>query len=109
MTHDRYGRTAQRTNGALTHRVSCTGALQPDGALNNTTRIKIRHYRQLYVDNPDPIVFLSVVVITSSHVYDDCVRLLFLNVHREASILAGQLPEEFEYCSHRFVYNVCSF
>jgi hypothetical protein len=46
MTHDRYGRTTQRTNGALTHRVSSTGAPQVDGVLNNTSRIKIRHYRQ---------------------------------------------------------------
>jgi hypothetical protein len=47
MTHDRYGRTTQRTNGTLTHRVSSTGAPQSDGALNNAVRIKTRHYRQL--------------------------------------------------------------
>jgi hypothetical protein len=33
MTHDRYGRTTQCTNGALTHRVSSTGAPQSDGDL----------------------------------------------------------------------------
>jgi hypothetical protein len=59
MTHDHYGRTTQRTNRALTHRVSSTGAPQPDGALNKTASIKIRHYRQTYADRPDPIVFLS--------------------------------------------------
>ncbi len=34
MTHDHYGRTTQSTNGALTHRVSSTGAPQSDGDLN---------------------------------------------------------------------------
>jgi hypothetical protein len=32
-------------------------------------------------------------VSTSGRVYDDFVRLLFLHVHREASILAGESPE----------------
>ena len=44
-------------------------------------------------DKPDPIVFLPVAVSTSGRVYDDFVRLLFLHVHREASILAGESPE----------------
>ena len=67
---------------------------QSDGTLNNTVRKKIRHYRQIYVDSPDPIVFLTVVVRTSGHVYEDFTRLLFLHTHREASILTGELPEE---------------
>jgi hypothetical protein len=50
MTHDHYDRTTQYTNGALTHRVSSTGAPQPDGALNKATRMKVRHYRQIYTD-----------------------------------------------------------
>ena len=70
MTHDRYGRTTQCTNGALTHRVSFTGAPQSDGSLNNATSIKIRHYLQIYEDRTDPIVFLSVSVRTSGLVYD---------------------------------------
>ncbi len=96
MTHDRYGRTTQHTNGALTHRVSSTGAPQSDGALNKTVRIKIRHQRQIYVDRPDPIVFLPIVVSTSGHVYEDFALLLFLHVYRESSILSGELPEESE-------------
>jgi hypothetical protein len=48
MTHHRYRRTTQCTNGTFTHRVSSTGTPQSDGVLNNTTRIKIRHYRQRY-------------------------------------------------------------
>jgi hypothetical protein len=57
---------------------------------------KIRHYRQIYADRPDPIVFLPITVRTSGRVYEDFVRLFFLHVHREASILAGELPEESE-------------
>jgi hypothetical protein len=53
MTHDRYGRTTQHTNGVITHRVSSTGAPQPDGVLNKADRLKIRHYRQIYADRPD--------------------------------------------------------
>ena len=94
MTHDRFGRSTQRTNGALTHRVSSTGAPQPDGALKNAASKKIRHYRQLYADKPDPVIFLPVSVNTSGHIYEDFVRLLFLHAHREASILTGELPEE---------------
>jgi hypothetical protein len=58
--------------------------------------MKIRHYRQIYADGPDPIVFLSISVNTSGRVYEDFTRLFFLHVHREASILAGELPEESE-------------
>ena len=38
MTHDRYGRTTQCTNGTLPHRVSSIGTPQPDGVLNNVVR-----------------------------------------------------------------------
>jgi hypothetical protein len=96
MTHDRYGRTTQHTNGALTHRLSSTGAPQPDGTLNKSARMKIRHYRQIYADTPDPIVFLPIAVSTSGRVYEDFPRLFFLHTHRETSMLAGELPEESE-------------
>jgi hypothetical protein len=96
MTHDRYGRTTQYTNRAFTHRVSSTGAPQSDGVLNKSTRMKIRHYRHIYADRPDPIVFLPIAVSTSGRVYEDFARLLFLHSHREASILDGELPEESE-------------
>jgi hypothetical protein len=48
------------------------------------------------VDRPDPIDFLTVAVRTSGRVYEDFARVLFLHTHREASILAGELPEESE-------------
>ena len=75
MTHDRYGRSTQHTNGALTNRLSSTDAPQTDGALNTAARKKIRYYRQIYADRPDPIVFLPVSVSTSGRVYDDFTRL----------------------------------
>ena len=53
-------------------------------------RDKIRHYRQIYLDKPDPITFRSVPVDTSDRVYDDFNRLLFLHAHREASALANE-------------------
>jgi hypothetical protein len=66
--------------------------------------MKIRHYRQIYEDSPDPIVFLSITVSTSGRVHEDFTRLIFLHVHREDSILTGELPEEWSgYYSHRFV------
>ena len=58
--------------------------------------MKIRHYRQIYADRPDTIVFLSITVSTSGHVYEDFARLLFLHTYREVSILTGELPEESE-------------
>jgi hypothetical protein len=96
MTHDRYGRTTQHTNGVITHRVPSTGAPQPDGVLNKAVRMKIRYYRQIYVDRPDPIVFLPIAVSTSGRVYEDFARLLFSHIHRESSIMSGELPEESE-------------
>ncbi len=41
-------------------------------------------------------MFLPIAVSTSGRVYEDFARLLFLHAHREASILAGELPEESE-------------
>jgi hypothetical protein len=78
------------------HTVPSTGVPQSDGTLNKTVRMKIRHYRQIYVDRPDPIVFLPITVSTSGRVYEDFARLLFLHVHREVNILARELPEESE-------------
>ena len=72
------------------------GAPHRHVALNKAVRMKIRHYRQIYTDRPDPIVFMSIAVSTSGHVYEDFERLLFLHEYRETSILTGELPEESE-------------
>ena len=57
-------------------------------------RKKIIHYRQLYIDRPEPIAFMPVVVDTSDRIYDDFLRLLFLHTHRETSVLDNDIPEE---------------
>ena len=83
-------------NGILTHRISSNDSPQSDGDLKNTDRKKIFHYRQLYADLPDPIVFLPVAVIpvnTSGHLQDDF-RLIFFHDHRESSDVSGESPEE---------------
>ena len=50
----------------------------------------------MYVDKSDLIVFLSVTVSTLGRIYDDFLGLFFLPEHREASMLAGELPEDSE-------------
>ena len=57
-------------------------------------RKKIIHYRQLYIDRPEPIDFKPVPVDTSDRVYNDFLRLLFLHTHRETSALFNDIPEE---------------
>ena len=50
------------------------GCPQSDDVLKNAAR-KILHYRQLYADLPDPVVFMSSSVSTSGRVYDDFLLL----------------------------------
>ncbi len=57
-------------------------------------RDKIRHYRQNYLDQADPIAFIPLTVDTSDHISDDFNRLLFFHTHREVSVLVNKLPEE---------------
>ncbi len=49
---------------------------------------------QVYLNRPDPMTFIPVVVDTSDCIYDDFSRLLFLKAHREASALDNKLPDE---------------
>jgi hypothetical protein len=79
MTHPRYGRSHVNPTGQLTNIRRSDGAPEPDGVLKVVTRKKIIHYRQLYIDRPDPIVFMSVPVDTSDRIYDDFLRLLFFH------------------------------
>ena len=39
------------------------------------------------------MVFMPVAVNTSGRLYDEFLRLIFLHAHREASALAGELPD----------------
>ena len=94
MTHPRYGRSHVHPIGQLTNTRRSDGAPDHDGVLRVVTRKKILHYRQLYIDHPEPIAFMPVAVDTSGRIYDDFLRLLFFHAHREASDLANEIPEE---------------
>jgi hypothetical protein len=65
LTHTRFGRSQLHSLGQLTHIRRSDGAPEPDGALRESARTKIRHYRQLYINRPDPIAFMPVAVDTS--------------------------------------------
>ena len=83
MTHDR---SHLYPIDQLTYIRQSDGAPKPDGALKNASRPKILHYDRLYLDHPDPIVFIPLLVNTSRRhkLYDDVIHLLFLHTHREA-------------------------
>ena len=82
--------------GQLTKTRRSDGYPDPDGTLKETVRLKIRHYRNVFlpVNHPDPISFIPLTVDTTGRLYDDFIRLLFLDSHREASVLDNELPEE---------------
>ncbi len=73
--------------GQLTHTRRSDGASnsgsESDGTPQTVTGDKIRHYRQIYLSRPDPIVFMTVISDTSGHICDDFSRLLFLHAHLE--------------------------
>ncbi len=82
------------TTGQLTNTRRSDDTPELDGALRKVARTKILHYRQLYINRPDPIAFLPTVADTKGRVYDDFSRLLFLHAHREVSALDNEIPEE---------------
>ena len=94
LTHPRFGRSHVHPIGQLTNTRRSDGAPELDGALRAVARKKILHYRQLYIDRPEPIAFMPVAVDTSVLIYDDFLRLLFLYAHREASALVNEIPQE---------------
>ena len=77
--------------GQLTNTMRSDGSPDPDGVLKEVVRFKIRHYRNFYLNHPDPIAFIPLAADTTGRLYDDFVRLLFLHAHREASALAYEL------------------
>jgi hypothetical protein len=94
MTHPQYVRSHLNLNGQLTNIRRSDGAPEPDGVIKVVARKKIIHYHQLYIDRPDPIVFMPVAVDSSGLIYDDFLRLLFLPVHCEVSALGNDISEE---------------
>jgi hypothetical protein len=105
MTHTRFGRSQLHSLGQLTHTRRSDGEPEPDGALRAVVRKKILHYRQLYINRPEPIAFMTVTVDTSGCIYDDFSRLLFLHAHREVSALVNEIQEESE--QFRFLRASC--
>ena len=95
----------QFNTGQFTHTRRSDGDPESDGTLKKVDRDKLRHYRQIYLNRLDPIVFMSVSVDTSVRVYDDFNRLLFLHDHRETSVLTNELPEESD--QFRFLRGTC--
>ena len=83
MTHIRFGRSHFHPMVQLTNTRRSDGVPDPDEALKDVTRIKIRHYRNLYLNHPDPIVFIPLAVDTTGRLYEEFIRLLFLDAHRE--------------------------
>ncbi len=69
--------------GQLTNTRRSDVAPEPDGPLRAVVRTKILHDHQLYIDRPEPIVFMSVAFDTSDRIYDDFFRLLFRQDQRE--------------------------
>ena len=81
MTHIRFGCSHLHPMGQLTNTRHSDGSPDPDGTLKEVVRIKIRHYRNVYLNRPDPIAFIPLAVDTTGRLYDDFIRLLFLK-HR---------------------------
>ena len=54
-----------------THTRRSDSVPETDGALKTVTRVKILHYRQIDLNRPDPIAFMTMTVDTSGHIYDD--------------------------------------
>jgi hypothetical protein len=63
---------------------------------SQTSRLvtKIRHYRQNYLNQGDPIDFMSLTLDTSGRIYHDLNRLQILHSHRATSELANEFTEE---------------
>ena len=70
---------------------SADGVPDPEGDIKEVSRIKIRYYRNVYLNHPDPIVFVPVATDTTGHLYDEFIRFLFLHDHRETLVLTNGL------------------
>ena len=105
MTHIRFGHSHVHPMGQLTNTRRSDGAPDPDMAFKEVVRIQISHYRNLYLNRPDPIAFIPLVVDTTGRMYDEFIRSLFLHTHRETSSLTNELTEESD--QFRFLHASC--
>jgi hypothetical protein len=94
MTHVRFGCSHLHPMDQLTNTRRSDGAPDPHVVFKEVTRIKIRYYRNLYLNHPDPIAFIPLAVDTTGRMYDEFIRLLVLHSHRETSALTNELSEE---------------
>ncbi len=78
MTHIRFGGSHLYPMVQLTNTRRSDGSPDPDPALKEVDRIKIRYYRNSYLNRPDPIAFIPLAVDTTGRMYDEFIRLLFL-------------------------------
>jgi hypothetical protein len=104
-THVRFGCSHFHPMGQLTNTRRSDGSPDPDGTLKEVVRIKIRHYRNVYLNRRDPIPFIPLTVDTTGCLYDDFIRLLLLQAHREASVLFNDLSEDLD--QFRFLRASC--
>ncbi len=65
MTHVRFGCSHLHPMGQLENTRRSDGVPDPDGDLKSVVRIKLRYYRNLYLNRPDPIAFIPLVVDTT--------------------------------------------
>jgi len=77
LTNTCFGRSQVFSLGQLTRTRRSDGDPEPDGALRVVVRTKIRFYRQLYINHPEPISFMPVGVDTSAVFTMTFGRLLF--------------------------------
>ena len=80
MTHICFGRSHLHPMGQLTNTRRSDGAPDPDVTFKEVARIKIRHYRNLYLNHPDPVTFTPLAVDTTGRMYDEFIRLLFFSL-----------------------------
>jgi hypothetical protein len=86
LTHTRYGSSHVHTTGQLTNIRRSDGAPELDGALREVARTKILHYRQLYLNRPDPIASAL-----ANEIPEESGQFRFLRVARYANI-KGSVP-----------------
>jgi hypothetical protein len=70
LIHTRYDSSHVHTTGQLTNTRRSDGAPELDGVLREVVRKKILHCRQLYINRPEPVVFLPGTVDTTGRLYD---------------------------------------
>ena len=80
--------------GQLPNTSRADGPPDPDGVTKEVVRIKIRNYRNVYLNHPDPIVFIPLGTDTTGRLNHEVIRLLFLHSHRPWQMSCQRASEE---------------